>query len=360
MGVIIALFVAVLTCILTVSAGGVFAVEGAGHPISSFSPTEFCAPNCPTVQSRNVLVSDVTAAGFDSTPIGDLNAFGGGSFIQGNSANVRGLAVVPRSLPQNTGCYAGNEGTWESVPCVPSSDPYVAPTEGGTSGVEGIGAGTDDGYPLIVTELVVSFSEFTSEKDNESGNNVWSIQETTNTWIGSNGDTYVVQFTEQNYPSNDQPSAEVCVWQIDVTTQNYKDHKCVSTIHQAFSTSPNGFTVEGVVTSTDSLSALYMGPGGSEWNVAMSDSYGLRSNWEYTSGTVLGLGGGSEAIFANPVAESTLIEVGYVHVPSDASYSLSYLTDETNNMIQGTPSDFNCILYSGDPGDICQLTTPST
>ncbi len=262
------------------------------------------------------------------------------------------LGTVPP--PPGLGCYALENRSWEAKPCFSASNSSEVPTEGGAVGVQGLNAGSNEGESLVGTEVKVSFSQFSGESDSKFGSNEWSIQANTNDFVGSNGADDWVQFVEQNAAS----TARMCVWSWDLST-NSSTSSCVSTLHQGFSTSANGFTVEGYITSTGALGGLYIGPGGGEWSVATTDLYDLAPNWSSASGTVLGLSSGSEAVFSAPVSESTLLLGYYVYTPSSVSWPVEVVTAETNSLDEGTPVT-SCSYTSGDPGYVCSATTPSS
>ena len=68
--------------------------------------------------------------------------------------------------------------------------------------------------------------------------------------------------------------------------------------------------------------------------------YGLASNWNSASGTILGAANGSTAWFTSPTDETTIINV-FESYPYQAYGDLDYGTEEMNNLNQGSVTTSN-------------------
>ena len=68
--------------------------------------------------------------------------------------------------------------------------------------------------------------------------------------------------------------------------------------------------------------------------------YGLASNWNSASGTILGAANGSTAWFTSPTDETTIINV-FESYPFQAYGGLDYGTEEMNNLNQGSVTTSN-------------------
>jgi hypothetical protein len=65
--------------------------------------------------------------------------------------------------------------------------------------------------------------------------------------------------------------------------------------------------------------------------VTAPDTYGLHSQWTQVSGTILGIGGGSRAIFAHPTQVAS--NAGAYSSGLDSAQTFTaYVTGETNNL----------------------------
>ncbi|MGI0079015.1 MAG: hypothetical protein ACRECH_05275 [Nitrososphaerales archaeon] len=244
------------------------------------------------------------------------------------------VASVPP--PDSAGCYHyTNETGWVPISCGPQIDlpvPKVAntapppPSEGGNYRVYGGSASTNN---LNRGEVLVDFSVFTAESDSNAGSNAWSIQTNTNTFVGGISDRYWVQFTEQNDPSGGY--SEACVWQIDVTVQQYHSY-CVSLPIQYLSLSYEAYVIGTASTSTYLLSVQFCNYNTKQcWTRSIYDNYGLIGSWNQVSGTILGLGGGSKAQFTSSTDEQT-----FITLQASQSFSTSIVkttvTGEQNNL----------------------------
>jgi hypothetical protein len=279
-----------------------------------------------------------------------------------NTTSAQGRISSPAQvLPPKigVGCYFRpvTNQTWKSVACLAQAQTTKAerPLVGGGSGMDGLSV---SGKVLTEGFTTAWFSKFSGETDTAWGGDSFSLQANTNQFTGNNGQLDAVQFVEQsspNYKSID------CVWNIDVTTQAYAS-ACVSTPFQTLS-STFGADIVGTVTSQVLcfpfavcltfyyLTSTYMTPFGT-WAVTAADSYGLHSSWTQTSGTILGLGGGSEAVFTHPTNVGSNVGVYAAGLNAAALVHVPEGTVESNNLnYQSTPSsacygDGYCDMFS--------------
>ncbi|MDE2589476.1 MAG: hypothetical protein KGL95_07400 [Patescibacteria group bacterium] len=267
------------------------------------------------------------------------------------NVNAQTTPFVAPAMPNAVGCYHYQTTTgWQNTACLSADELKKVrhPNEGANYGVYGESAsGTQS-----LGETDVKFATYSGETDNKTNtSNTWSIQTNTNQWLVS-GITYQVQFTEQNLPG--VSSNEVaCVWQIKVAPkpQDYSDKQCVSVPQQTLSSSFEGY-VQGTVQSGDNLQTEYCNPSISQcYGVIVADHHNLNTHWTQTSGTILGEGSSSQAVFVSPTSETTNVLTG-------PATSVSTITDkstqETNNLSYGTPSTPSC------SSNICTLTVTST
>jgi hypothetical protein len=275
------------------------------------------------------------------------------------------ITSVPADLPVAVGCYyhAIKGEAWQTVPCASQTQTSKLPRPvigGSTYGIKGLSVGTEN----ILTEGYTTawFSAFSGEKDSSFGTDAFSIQANTNAFNGYNGQTDWVQFTDQASPG----SSNDCVWNIDLQTQTYAP-VCVSTGAQTLSST---FGADVVGTVTDRLvctsgpiihlclfyyylTSTYMTPTGT-WAVTAPDTYGLHSQWTQISGTILGLGDGSEAIFTHPTKVASNVGAYSSGLTSATTFNTlqsGYWTDESNNLnYQSTSSacygDGYCVLWT--------------
>jgi hypothetical protein len=276
-----------------------------------------------------------------------------GLILIASSSGTSGNTLVP-SEPREVGCYHYANGSWGSTPCLspgPSAE-LPKPNEGGGWGVVGVHGGGGDGREA---DVHLQFSQFSGESDSQYGSNDFSIQLNTNFFAGNNGHTDWVQFVEQNWPNRYGIFggwAGLCIWQNDVTTQDYSDHTCVNTNQEGLNNNYYA-TVWGWVDITyGRLNTQFCDNANNCWSVVQNDHKGLIGRWTDSSGQILGMGNGSQANFNHPTSLSTQVQFWKSAVYSGFTYT-DYTTGETNNLNWGTSSS-NC------QGSLCQETTPST
>jgi hypothetical protein len=227
--------------------------------------------------------------------------------------------------------------------------------------------------PLVFGEVAVTIPQVGSETNTflansfagcpTSGSNVanqWSIQQNVNDWTigsGSNaGDAATTQFVVMS----DGNTNGVCIWNIDVTKQNYPK-KCVvpdppqrSGGLQAFDFGAVSATANsnGTQTMTAQLSWLPSGQPNT-YAVTATDTFDLAHNWSQVGGGILGMANCFQAQFTDAEVVTQVLGstcVGDTQAGSsvcagttlqpNVSVGISALgTIETNNLTNvGSPS----------------------
>jgi hypothetical protein len=140
-----------------------------------------------------------------------------------------------------------------------------------------------------------------SESDRVHGAGAYSLQDNV-FFKGTNKHEDGVQFTDQSAPVLGVDLNGVCVWQVDIKTQKYAS-TCGSSLGGRVG------LVEGTVDG-GLLTAAAVDSGGTVTAVVVGDAYGLGKGdrWNNSSGSILGYGGGSEAVFSH-TEEALGIEV---------------------------------------------------
>jgi hypothetical protein len=326
---------------------------------------------------------------------GALSTAGGGTpgpgLLRPAPGTAPDLASSTSAPPSSPGCYAGtSQGQtspvwkWRSVPCVSQAQSSGSipplPTEGGShAGVPGLAVPLVSPTVPIVYEAYISitFSQFSGEYDSVNGSDAFSIQLNTNQFQNSTNQGNWVQFVEQNDPRADVRGCGTscdCVWQVDLAEtgdgsnpQGYYP-TCVGTSLQTLSPTFQAgvegrvqYTLLGCLVKPSyhcfwdyMLTSTYYtdGPGGGQaWSVTAPDDVGLHSNWEGVSGTILGYGGGSQAVFNHPTQLSTVLGEYANGLNSSTTYAYSGgSSGESNNL---TPEWMSSpIFYGTDLADV--------
>ena len=272
--------------------------------------------------------------------LGASNAVGG---APGNGPRTRPpeLPAPPRQI----GCYRYAPASgWQREKCLAGA--YVKKHFGiplaGTPGIQqgkqlAAGGFSQAGPPIALSQLdALSLHGPAVESDTNKGPGGYSLQDNTNTFIGTNGHNDWVQFVYQTI--NGGTSGVACIWQIDLTlpnNQGYDPTGCASGgdlgSSDVNSGSPmccvEGFELPGILAMAVSDVA------GSALAAVWPDLNGLQvgDNWNQASGSMLGVGGGSRAVFATGTEE---------HITLNASSCVSYggfLTFPVACQVQGFP-----------------------
>ena len=247
--------------------------------------------------------------------IGMVTALGGGYARAATAATTATPATTIPQPPAKQGCYQYTKDGWKEVPC--ATDAYIKahyphPQLQFALVSDAKSSGPDKGktLPLVYGQVKLAFTSVGSIDDNKWGRDAFSIQNNTNLFIGGNGDTDGVQFAVQSRPN--QPDG-VCVWNVNVTTQDYSQTFCVS----APKVRAGGFSagdapkVQGMVLAGKLLAVVAYLPwaqGGASfpWAMVSKDVYGLSGRWSEVSGSVLGFGGGSKLSFSSALVSTSV------------------------------------------------------
>jgi hypothetical protein len=263
------------------------------------------------------------------------------------------LPKIP-SPPDVLGCYTYTQAAgWKLVPCATNVDAsyLVRPTEGGSATsnpIYGVSISTTKANMGVVW---LSFTTYSGEHDTLWGTNAYSVQTNTNFFTGGNGHTDWVQFTIQSNPNTINgynPFERGCIWNIDVTTQTYTPTCVNMNIESLTSSYGNDRYVQGNTTSGGHLQAIFQQCDNGTCQtlgLTASDTYGLAGRWSQSSGTILGLGGGSQVVFTHPTAQWTDVGISAKNLNS-ASQSTAYLTGESNNLSYTSTSYVGCSSHN--------------
>jgi hypothetical protein len=228
-------------------------------------------------------------------------------------------AALPPPPPAKVGCYVNTRNGWKDTPCdtdafidahFPHPDTQLTMTSSATN-------------PLVFGQLEVTIPQVTSENNafvsttsgipgcQSTGNpiaNQWSVQSNTNQWTvptgsTSPGDTAATQFVIQS----DGSTSGICVWNVDVTSQDYSHRTCVSPNAQQRSGGLQAFDSGNLAATMNSngtmslVAQLSWVPSGQpdQYGVTAPDTYGLGTSWNQVSGGLLGIGNCSQAQLAN-------------------------------------------------------------
>jgi len=200
--------------------------------------------------------------------------------------------------PAAEGCYRYVNGVWLTVAC--ATPAYIAAHFPHPELLAGIAAGfkTPDHFTVSVVSAKPVDQQGGSESDSKAGSNAWSLQDNA-FFTGTNGKADGVQFTDQTSGGLNG----VCVWQVVIPTQSYTSN-CATIL--------SGHKVQYVEGTVDAGLLTVAAASGSSWAVAVvvPDLYGLGAgtNWNNSSGSILGFGNGSQAVFSK-TEESIGIEV---------------------------------------------------
>ena len=264
------------------------------------------------------------------------------------SAAAGQTSKVPRP-PARIGCFEYLNGSWHQRQCASRSyiakhvpHPEVLAGVGETSGNSG--GGTFD-LGIVSANPIVGGSD----TDSTYGAGYYSVQDNV-FFTGSNGQPDGVQFTDQSGGG----IANTCVWQVKVSAPQVYTPACLP-----WPTSITGriTLVEGFALDGDIGTIVQGTKSGVLLSAIVPDMYGLGKGgrWNNNSGSVLGYGNGSEAVFTKteerigvsaasclnatgpvawtvPCTANPVKPDGYVgYTPGPLSYGIS--TVESNNLV---------------------------
>jgi hypothetical protein len=179
-------------------------------------------------------------------------------------------------------------GKWQQTNC--ASQSYIQQHIPHPELLSGIGGKTSPtkAPPFVLSVVSANVIKGGSDVDSTFGAGYYSLQNNV-MFHGSNGHLDGVQFTDQSGGGWDN----LCIWQVDVTTQTYTPF-CLPLPISTRVVAVEGWSQSGILGDVMKTTA---GPIGV---VVMPDMYGLGSKgrWNNVSGSVLGLGNGSKAVFS--------------------------------------------------------------
>jgi hypothetical protein len=255
--------------------------------------------------------------------------------------------------PSAIGCYilSSQSNSWASTQCDSSAIDHKLPkpTEGGSSGVKGetskasINYGEIQYYPSVPRSPGIS--------DSSWGSGSFSVQANTNGFTGTNGHLDAVQFTDQN--DEGSPSNNLCIWQVDVTSQNY-DNNCMSLPY--YMVGLYGYAwlyMLGYVYHGNIYAQFCMERRSYCYDINTSDEYGLGGRYLSLTGTILGYGSGSKANFVKGSTMGTTVGL-YQSSKPFASGEQRVETVEQNNLGTQSTGTISC------SSSWCYLSTQAT
>ncbi len=288
--------------------------------------------------------------------IGAAPALGAGN-VPSLPVHIGQRSMAP--VPTAAGCYVPDGTNWRRVDC--DTQTYIARHIPHPEVLAGVGGTTAQGHTagrFTVGEVSAGSIGSATEVDSKYGAGAYSIQDNV-FFNGPNGQLDSDQFTDQSGFGVDN----VCVWQIDVITQKYAP-TCLTPSQdgQAPVSNVEGFSSEGYVgTAAETDEGVVLGV------TIARDKYGLGQgdNWSNNSGSILGYGNGSQAVFSagsqlliEDSASSCQNDLGFVKFAltckprpvkplaytgySPGPLTLGAFTVESNNLIPvtGTPPAF--------------------
>ena len=165
--------------------------------------------------------------------------------------------------------------------------------------------------------------------DSLQGSGAFSVQANTNGFV-IGGINYAVQVTIQNTPS----SNDFCIWQIDVTDQNY-NNDCMG-VPVISNINTNTLDYLYLANAGGLLSAQYcLNSRTNCYYLTTNDNIGLKGHWIGLTGTILGYGGGSKATFFNSGTKKPVVDVHtgiYQSTKPFINGEIGAATVETNNL----------------------------
>jgi hypothetical protein len=274
------------------------------------------APGKPTFVGR--FFANSVEVGADTTIIGlPITLPTGPVQVSGGQA-PQPPAPLP-APPADVGCYVMSPNGWRSVAC--ATQQFIDSHFPHPDTQLGMSTFTSPFKPLSYGQVAVTVPQVGSEQNVFNATNAaespscpssitttantWSVQNNVNDWTIAagphKGDSATVQFVTQSNGS----TTGICIWQIDVTTQDYPN-KCYSPPPsqrsgglQAFDYGNIAATVEGgKLKMVAEIS--WVGAGDpNQFAVVDDDTYDMADSWSEVGGGLLGIGNCSEAQLTN-------------------------------------------------------------
>jgi len=244
------------------------------------------------------------------------------------------LPMPATHAPTAPGCYTYVKQKWQATPCLPESQAraFPPPIQGGSLPIYGVQTATP-----TVGAVWSALTQANGMYDSISHKPDYSVQLNTNYFTGSNGHTDWVQLVTQAYFNAYYPAlsyAGGCIWNNDLSNTPFQPtYPCVSLPYVNLNTTWQAFIeldiVPGGLQGTFELCGYPCVWG----SVTVSDVYGLGSSgrWQQTSGTLLGYGLGSRAMFYSPAYLATDVVQGYPG-NTHGQFISAIVTGESNNL----------------------------
>ncbi len=246
-----------------------------------------------------IAASTAAAPTFAQAPVGASGSSAAQSPTGASGAS--GAASKPASSPQipppphEVGCWRyGPAAGWQQAKC--ATPRFISRHFPHPEVLSGIGTGslkTSGPIDVSVVAAMPVEGQAGSESDSGAGSNAYSLQDNA-FFTGNNGQPDGVQFTDQSEPWILGELNGVCVWQIVIPPQNYISN-CADVL-----TGDHVELVEGTAWGGLLMAAAASPGNGTAIAVEVPDRYGLENDdrWNNSSGSILGLGNGSEALFS--------------------------------------------------------------
>lgn len=246
---------------------------------------------------RVAVIAVLAVAGTGLTTLGAASAHRAQNAAAGNGPPP---ITTPKPklppLPHRLGCYTTNGNGWRRVLCATRAAiakhfprPEVLSGVGGKAVVSGKVRSV--AAPFSVGVIRANPIIGGSESDTRLGAGDYSLQDNV-FFKGNNKKEDGVQFTDQT----ESGTNGVCVWQIVIPTQNYNDVNCSNV-----SLDQPAALVEGWAWAGELGVAAGALDGSKGIAVIVPDRFALeqKDRWNNNSGSILGVGKGSEAVFSS-------------------------------------------------------------
>jgi hypothetical protein len=247
--------------------------------------------------------------------------------------------------PSQGGCYVNTPNGWQPVEC--ATDAFIDshfPHPDAQLVLSSSATQRSSATPLLVFgQVEATIPQVASEQNapgwippvaseqnapgcTSSGSplpNQWSVQNNTDQWTIPSGfphagDIAEVQFTIQSHDS----TSAICIWQIDVTKQDYSNKTCYSPSIPLQSGGLQAFDFGNIAATAANgtlsmVAELSWVPPGQPNQYAVvqpngqpvADTYNLAQNWYQIGGGLIGLGACSQAQFINATNAEVVTQV---------------------------------------------------
>jgi hypothetical protein len=270
----------------------------------------------------------------------------------------------PPPLPQVPGCYTYSTAKkrWLTEDCLPKSvvlkqGPPPSASGQAPPGLETTTASTpptSHGKKILLDGSDVldlgSYTGSSTVVDNHYGQGGFSVQNNTNYFHGTNGDTDWVQFVFQNFVSSNR----ACIWQIDVTVANATHNNSGYDPTGCYTMTAGPEIVWGASDRTPGLLEMYtVTETGVNQGTVQKDLNGMGEQWTAASGGILGAGGGSELLFPKGWSEYNALTI------TDCSYFIVSTADCPSRPVLPSGSKEFASGVTGESSNLYSSATPA-